>query len=114
MFDTDRATNIQVARSENALGRSLKNAGAEVRVVRLDVAAKGKMGPDDLLATHGEEALARVIESAVPFDAVARVLAYETAGDALGTWGCSRSWRTHAPWPQWIPSMPSGTERSRI
>lgn len=74
VFDANRRTNLDVARAENRLGEALEAAGAEVRVVQLDTVVED-VGPDDYIMEEGFERFMELVESSVPFGAVARVAA---------------------------------------
>ncbi|AWM37121.1 hypothetical protein GobsT_49550 [Gemmata obscuriglobus] len=81
-FDSDAASNSDVARAEKALAEVLIRHGAEVRVVRLPAEPDGaKNGLDDFLVRHGAERLRQILNAtnpaanpkpeAVPIDATA-------------------------------------------
>ncbi|MBP3954434.1 DUF3854 domain-containing protein [Gemmata sp. G18] len=64
-FDSDRATNPDVARAERHLAEALTAVGAIVRGARLPGAPHGaKVGLDDFLVAHGPDALRALIEGA--------------------------------------------------
>jgi len=67
VFDSNRATNPNVARDEARLAQALELAGAKVRVAALPPReGGGDWGPDDFLAEREYAALKAVIDAAVP------------------------------------------------
>jgi DNA polymerase-1 len=74
LFDSNRATNPNVARDEARLAMALTRGGASVRIAELPHRADGEAwGPDDFLVTNGAAALSQVIASSVPADPLDRV-----------------------------------------
>jgi Domain of unknown function (DUF3854)/Domain of unknown function (DUF927) len=65
VYDSDAATNPDVARAERALAAVLTKAGAMVKVVRLPPDGS-KNGIDDFLARHTVDAFRTIIETAAP------------------------------------------------
>lgn len=66
-YDSDAASNADVARAENALADVLRCHGAEVRVVRLPAEPDGaKSGLDDFLARHGADRLRQLTDATRP------------------------------------------------
>ena len=71
VFDSDIATNPNIADAESRFAAQLVNRGAIVRVVRLPDGPNGeKMGLDDFLVMHGIDKLWELINAAEPPDAV--------------------------------------------
>ncbi len=69
LFDSNRQTNVNVARDEARLALAAARAGGQVKVAALPRAADGAdWGPDDFLAALGKNALAKVLEEALPAD----------------------------------------------
>ena len=69
-FDSDAATNPNVARAEYALAECLTAKGADVRIVRLPTAGDAKSGLkaglDDFLVAHGPDAFRELLAAATP------------------------------------------------
>ena len=80
LFDND-LDNPAVASALHRLARALKAAGAAVIVAILPRGAT-KMGPDDYLVAHGEDALKAVIDAAVPALPAERLTLLEQVSDA--------------------------------
>lgn len=74
LFDSNRASNPNVARDEARLAVALERAGAIVKVAHLPHRHDGEAwGPDDFLAAEGIAKLTHVITSANAADPTARV-----------------------------------------
>ncbi|HEX4612166.1 MAG TPA: DUF3854 domain-containing protein, partial [Urbifossiella sp.] len=66
-YDSDAASNLDVAAAERALADVLRRHGADVRLVRLPAEPDGaKNGLDDFLVRHGPDALRRLVGAAAP------------------------------------------------
>ena len=71
LFDSNRQTNVNVARDEARLALALERGEGKVRVAALPRAAGGAdWGPDDFLAAMGPAALHKVIVEALPANPV--------------------------------------------
>lgn len=80
LFDND-LDNPAVASALHRLACALKTAGAVVTVAMLPRGAT-KMGPDDYLVAHGEDALKAIIDAAVPALPAERLALLEKVSDA--------------------------------
>jgi hypothetical protein len=63
LLDANAATNAQVKKARSALTQALLRMGCDVRIASLPQ-RDGVNGPDDLLATEGDDALTAVLETA--------------------------------------------------
>jgi predicted P-loop ATPase len=66
LFDGDAKTNENVARGQSRLTEALGRRGAKVSLAAVPLKENVK-GPDDLIAVAGDQAMADVLNSAVPF-----------------------------------------------
>lgn len=82
LFDANRLVKVQVAAAEARLACGLRAAGADVWLVQLPAAEKGKDGPDDFLVANGPDALRVLIAKAVPSDPVEWVKRATSDADA--------------------------------
>jgi predicted P-loop ATPase len=74
LLDSNRATNVGVARGEARLALCLKEAGAIVKVAELPrVSETEDQGPDDFIARAGAAALRELVAAARPADPLARI-----------------------------------------
>lgn len=67
-YDSDAADNPMVRLAETRLALQLMKRGAEVYVIRLLGDARGKVGLDDFLNTHGKDALMKLLSEAKPWN----------------------------------------------
>ncbi|MGA3317166.1 MAG: DUF3854 domain-containing protein [Candidatus Korobacteraceae bacterium] len=65
-FDSNAATNAKVRQARHELATELSARGGRIRVAELP-SGGGVNGPDDLIASAGDEALLRLLDSARPF-----------------------------------------------
>ena len=81
-FDSNAQTNPKVQQARHALAKELTQRGAHVLVAEVP-AVNSVNGPDDLIAVSGDDAMLRVLDSALPFEAVSRSASTEWPEPAL-------------------------------
>ena len=72
-YDSDLATNGEVARAKYKLTMALVARGAEVRHATIPAEGTAKVGLDDYLVSHGTEAFAKLLHDAVTADYCAAI-----------------------------------------